>query len=126
MNLKRDLVKYVRDRAKSRYKKDVEWYICGSKESLDYHHYYSLTELLERWLIKNGFKIDSAEEIIEVRDVFIKEHSKELFEDAVTLCHEHHLRLHSIYGKKPKFITAKKQPRWVEKQREKTWLGTMA
>ena len=43
MNLKRDLVKYVRDRAKSRYKKDVECYICGNKESLDYHHYYSLT-----------------------------------------------------------------------------------
>ena len=77
-------------------------------------------------LIKNGFKIDSAEEIIQVRDVFIKEHSRELFEDAVTLCHKHHLRLHSIYGKRPKFITAKKQPRWVEKQREKTWLGTMA
>ena len=76
MNLKRDLVKYVRDRAKSRYKKDVECYICGSKESLDYHHYYSLTELLERWLIKNGFKIDSAEEIIQVRDVFIKEQSR--------------------------------------------------
>ena len=52
--------------------------------------------------------------------------AKELFEDAVTLCHTHHLRLHSIYGKKPKFITANKQPRWVEKQREKTWLGTMA
>ena len=126
MNLKRDLVKYIRDRAKSRYKKDVECYICGSKESLDYHHYYSLTELLELWLIKNGLKIDSAEEIIQVRDVFIKEHSRELFEDAVTLCHKHHLRLHSIYGKQPKFITAKKQPRWVEKQREKTWLGTMA
>ena len=56
---------------------------------------------------------------MKIRDKFIEEHSKELFEDTITLCHTHHLRLHAIYGKKPKFITAKKQPRWAEKQREK-------
>ncbi len=119
MNLKRDLVKYVRDKAKSKYKKSTECYICGSKESLDFHHYYSLTELLERWIIKHNLKINSVEAIMKIRDKFIEEHSKELFEDTITLCHTHHLRLHSIYGKKPKFITAKKQPRWAEKQREK-------
>jgi len=56
---------------------------------------------------------------MQIRDTFIEEYSKELFEDAVTLCHTHHLRLHSIYGKRPKMITARKQPRWVEKQRDK-------
>jgi|TARA_B100000073_G_C23561489_1_gene504314 queuine/archaeosine tRNA-ribosyltransferase len=119
MNLKRDLVKYIRDKAKSKYKKSTECYICGSKESLDFHHFYSLTELLERWIKKHNFKINTVEDIMQIRDKFIEEHSKELFDDVVTLCHTHHLKLHSIYGKKPNFLTAKKQPRWAEKQREK-------
>ena len=63
--------------------------------------------------------IQTAEEIMEVRDDFILEHTKELYDDAVTLCHDHHLRLHSIYGKRPKLFTAPKQSRWVERQREK-------
>ena len=44
---------------------------------------------------------------------------KELYEDTVTLCHSHHMKLHSIYGKRPKLIHAEKQKRWVEKQRDK-------
>ena len=40
MTLKRDLVKYVRDKAKSKYKKEAECYICGSTENLDFHHFY--------------------------------------------------------------------------------------
>ena len=50
MTLKRDLVKYVRDKAKSRYKKGTECFICGETEKLDFHHFYGLTELLETWL----------------------------------------------------------------------------
>ena len=56
MTLKRDLVKYVRDKAKSRYKKQTECYICGSTEQLDFHHFYGLTELLEVWLKKKKIK----------------------------------------------------------------------
>ena len=40
MNLKRDLVKYVRDRAKSKYDKGTECRICESTENLDFHHFY--------------------------------------------------------------------------------------
>jgi hypothetical protein len=119
MNLRRDLVKYVRDKAKSKYRKSTECYICGSKKNLDFHHFYSLTELLERWIRKHNLKIKSAEEIMRLRDAFIEEHKKELFDDTITLCHTHHLKLHSIYGKKPQIITAKKQPRWAQKQRDK-------
>ena len=50
---------------------------------------------------------------------FIAEHRTELYDEAVTLCHEHHMRLHSIYGKRPKLVTAKKQIRWVGIQRDK-------
>ena len=119
MDLKRDLVKYVRDRAKSKYDKGTECRICGSKENLDFHHFYGLTELLDMWLRGNNLNIQTAEEIMEVRDTFIEEHLRELYEEAVTLCHEHHLRLHSIYGKRPKLFTAQKQERWVERRREK-------
>ena len=119
MDLKRDLVKYVRDRAKSKYDKGTDCRICGSKENLDFHHFYGLTELLDKWLRGNNLNIQTAEEIMEVRDTFIEEHLRELYEEAVTLCHEHHLRLHSIYGKRPKLLTAQKQKRWVERRREK-------
>jgi|TARA_B100000085_G_C18543649_1_gene512986 hypothetical protein len=119
MTLKRDLVKYVRDKAKSQYKKDTECYICGSQENLDFHHFNGLTELLDIWLRKNKLIITEEADILNLREKFIEEHSKELYDEAVTLCHEHHLQLHSIYGKRPKVVTARKQARWVGIQREK-------
>ena len=119
MDLKRDLVKYVRDKAKAKYQKGTECFICGSDENLDFHHFYGLTELLDIWLRKNKLAISTAEEIMDVRDTFIAEHMVELYDEAVTLCHTHHLKLHSIYGKRPKLVTALKQKRWVGKQRDK-------
>lgn len=117
MNFKRDLVKYVRDKAKSRYQKSNNCYICGETENLDFHHFFGLTELLEKWLRKNKIVVETEEDILDVRETFIQIHEKELYDEAVTLCHLHHLRLHSIYGKRPALITAMKQKRWVEKQR---------
>ncbi len=119
MTLKRDLVKYVRDKAKSKYKKEAECYICGSTENLDFHHFYGLTELLESWMKDKDITVETEEEILELREVFIKENEDKVYKQAVTLCHMHHLRLHNIYGKRPKLITAKKQQRWVEIQRNK-------
>ena len=107
MDLKRDLVKYVRDKAKAKYQKGTECFICGSNENLDFHHFYGLTELLDIWLRKNKLAISTAEDMVE------------LYDEAVTLCHTHHLKLHSIYGKRPKLVTGPKQKRWVEKQRDK-------
>lgn len=119
MDLKRDLVKYVRDKAKSKYKKETQCFICGSQEKLDFHHFYGLTELLETWLRKNKITIESEADILALRERFIEEKNKKVYDHAVTLCHEHHLRLHSIYGKRPKLITAKKQQHWVKVQRDK-------
>ena len=119
MDLKRDLVKYVRDKAKSKYKKDTECYICGEQQNLDFHHFYGLTELLETWLHKNEITITQEQEILELREQFIKENEEKVYTHAVTLCHTHHLRLHGIYGKRPKLVTATKQQRWVEIQRNK-------
>ena len=119
MTLKRDLVKYVRDKAKSAYKKESACYICGSTEDLDFHHYYGLTELLEKWIKDNKLEINDEESILRLRESFINEYREQIYTKTVTLCHKHHLRLHSIYGKRPKLITAEKQQRWVEIQRDK-------
>lgn len=119
MDPKRDLVKYVRDKAKSKYKKDSKCFICGSKEQLDFHHFFGLTELLDQWLAKSNITIRSEEDILAERDNFIEQHLTELYDEAVTICHSHHLKLHSIYGKRPALATAGKQKRWVSKQRDK-------
>tara|TARA_B100000965_G_C19554752_1_gene741672 strand:+ start:99 stop:464 length:366 start_codon:yes stop_codon:yes gene_type:complete len=114
--LKRDVVKYVRDKAKSRYKKGPECHICGTKTQLDFHHYYSLTALLNNWLLNNNL---NPQYIQALREDFIDEHEDELYVHAVTLCNMHHKQLHSIYGKEPSLATAEKQMRWVQIQREK-------
>ena len=117
--LKRIPIKYVRDRAKSRYKKDSKCFVCESKEKLDFHHMYTVDILFDNWLHKNKIKIESAEDVIAVRDDFIAEHEYELFEYARTLCKGCHKRLHTVYSQRPALSTAEKQSRWLDKQRDK-------
>ena len=114
--LKRDVVKYVRDKAKSKYEKGSACEICGAAEALDFHHFYSLAPLLRNWLRKNKL---NPEYIQALRDDFIEEHKAELYDYTATLCHAHHMQLHKVYGRDPGLGTAKKQMRWVEIQREK-------
>jgi hypothetical protein len=114
--LKRDAVKYVRDRAKTKYRKGKACEICGDTEKLDFHHYYSLSPLLHNWIKRNQL---DPENILEFRDEFIEEHTAELYHHTVTLCHLHHLQLHKVYGRNPALGTAKKQMRWVGIQRDK-------
>lgn len=117
--LKRDPVKYVRDKAKAAYEKGTECYICGSEEKLDFHHYYSLAPLLNKFAKERNYHL---EDIRDFREEFINEHWEELYDWTVTLCHTHHLKLHSIYGRNPELVTAKKQMKWVQIQREKNGL----
>jgi hypothetical protein len=118
--LKRDEIKYIRDLAKSSYKKDTECRICGTQENLQFHHYYSLTALWNKFKKKAKIKIHTVQDILDYREQFKASHHKEIYEDTVTLCKFHHMdRLHKIYGKSPSLATAEKQRRWVELQREK-------
>lgn len=114
--LKRDPVKYVRDKAKAGYKKDTKCYICGTETQLDFHHYYSLAPLLDKFVKERNYHL---EDIRDFREEFINEYWEEMYDLTVTLCHTHHLKLHSIYGRNPPLHQAKKQMRWAELQREK-------
>ena len=120
--LKRDRVKYIRDRAKAKYEKGKACEICDSKIKLDFHHYFTLVPLLNKWLSeKVKLRPDHyTDEYITIwRDEFIEDMWTELYEATVTICHKHHLLLHSLYGRNPSLGTAKKQINWVEIQREK-------
>lgn len=115
----RDKVKFVRDRAKARYNKGSECEICRATENLEFHHYFSMTPLLNAWLKKHGYDPKTNEDMVEIRDSFISDHYNEVYDETVTLCKTHHLKLHSIYGKNPALVTAPKQKNWVAIQREK-------
>lgn len=117
--LKRIPIKYVRDRAKSRYVKDSHCYVCGIDGSLDFHHLYTVDILFDTWLLDNKIIINTVEDIIAVRDDFIESHTYEMFDYAKTLCKKCHQRLHTVYGQRPSLLTAQKQERWLDKQRSK-------
>ena len=120
--LKRDPIKYIRDKAKAKYEKGSEYEICGTKVKLDFHHYYTLSPLYHQWIeAKKKIRPDhyTNEYIVIWREEFIEDNWQELYFDTVTLCKPHHQKLHSIYGRNPPLHTAKKQMRWVEIQREK-------
>ena len=116
MDLKRDIVKYIRDKAKNKYEKGSECYICGSDVKLDFHHFYTLSPLVHKY-VKDKKLLP--ENILSFREDFIQDHWAELYEHTVTLCHDHHLALHKIYGRNPSLAMATKQKNWVEIQREK-------
>jgi hypothetical protein len=116
-------VKWVRDKAKAAYDKKDTCYICATGIDLELHHVYSITILLENWALENGYDISTDDGILAVRDEFIETHHKELYDDVYTLCNKHHVKLHSIYGKKPPQHTATKQTRWIELQKNRILNG---
>jgi len=117
--LLRDPIKYVRDRAKSRYDKGSQCEICEATTSLDFHHYYTMTPLFNKWCKTKGYTVKTVDDILKIRDEFIHEEEDKVYHQTVTLCHEHHLKLHSVYGKDPALSTADKQKNWVRIQKEK-------
>ncbi len=119
-DLKRDEIKYIRDLSKSKYNIAKECYICGSPDNLQFHHFYSLTGLWNKFKSKTKLKIQDKEDMQIWRDAFKSAHYTEIYEETVTLCKFHHMdRLHKIYGKSPLLSTAEKQKRWCDRMREK-------
>lgn len=116
---RRIAVKWVRDRAKKAYEKDTHCCICKTDQDLELHHFASITILLNDWAHRNKHDISTDDGILAVRDEFIAQHHKEIYEDVVTLCNKHHVALHSIYGKAPPVHSAAKQARWIDIQKAK-------
>lgn len=124
--LKRDRVRYIRDFVKKDYIRDVRCYICGSKNNLELHHLYSLTQLFDEWVEeKHLLNINSVERIKDLQAQF-REDKKEFLDNKylLTLCSSHHRKLHSIYGQRYSNKVVPKILRWVNLQREKyEWDG---
>lgn len=116
---KRIPIKWIRDKAKAAYDKKEFCYICGTHEDLELHHTHSLTLLLNDWAERKSYDISTDEGILAVRDEFISDYHKEIYEDVFTLCNKHHVALHGVYGKAPTILSASKQLRWLEIQKAK-------
>lgn len=116
---KRVATKHVRDGIKANYRKDCKCAICSTDVELELHHYTTVSLLLKQYAQEKGIPISTDEEVLAMRDAFYKVHWYELVDFTVTLCAEHHKLLHKVYGTSPLLITAKKQERWVELQRNK-------
>lgn len=116
---KRIAVKHVRDKAKSAYEKKSHCHICGTTEDLELHHTHSITLLLNAWAARKRYDISTDAGILAVRDEFIEEYHKEIYEDVYTLCNKHHVALHAIYGKAPSLASASKQGDWILRQKAK-------
>lgn len=116
-------VKWVRDRAKAAYDKKEFCYVCNTSDDLELHHTHSITLLLNNWSNKMSYDISTDEGILAVRDEFIEDHRKEIYDDVFTLCNKHHVALHGVYGKAPTLASAEKQVRWIEIQKTKIQSG---
>lgn len=117
--LLREEIKYIRDRAKAKYNKGTICEVCGTSEQLDFHHYYTMTPLWNKWKKERSLVIRTVDDILAVRDEFISDQHDKVYNETVTLCRTHHALLHSVYGKDPSLATAEKQKNWVRIQREK-------
>lgn len=117
-DLKRYPVKYLRDYCKSKYIKGTECEICGTTENLHFHHFYTISVLVNKWFETHPM-VTTRDEVFAWREEFESQHPVELYDEAVTLCKTHHEQLHKVYGKNPELTTAKKQARWVQRMKEK-------
>jgi hypothetical protein len=120
-NLKRIPIKYIRDYIKKDYKIRDECYICKSKEKLELHHIYSISQLFENWCMTNNIKeVNSVDIIKDLRVKFYEDEFNRLSNDNLyTLCKVHHERLHNIYGQRYSNNIAVKIINWLKLQREK-------
>ena len=119
--LKRFPIKYIRDFIKKDYKLRDECFICGSKQKLELHHLLSISELFNKWCVKNKINtIDDVDYIKKLRIQFANDCEEELnHEHLFTLCNLHHKQLHSIYGQTYSNHLAPKIKNWLEIQKAK-------
>lgn len=116
---KRVATKHIRDGIKSQYPEKVKCAVCGTTESLEGHHFSTLSLVFDNYCRKHKISTKTDEEVIAMRDQFYEDNWEAVVTDMVTLCNEHHKALHKVYGKQPALATTKKQKHWVQKMFEK-------
>jgi 5-methylcytosine-specific restriction endonuclease McrA len=116
-NRKRDAVKWIRDKAKSAYQKKGTCFVCGGVEDLELHHTHSMVLMMREWCGERGYPLNTDEDVLKIRDEFIKAHHREIYEEVYTLCNPHHVQLHQVFGKAPALTTGPRQKIWLEEQR---------
>lgn len=117
---KRPQVKWVRDGMKSNYKEREPCFICGSTQNIELHHIYSVSELWNTWLREKRIEITCDDDVISNRKQFEADNEQFLNNDNLySLCKQHHLRLHQIYGKSYSNYMGERVRTWIYKQREK-------
>lgn len=113
-------VKWLRDGIKSKYKDREPCFICGAQENIELHHIYSISDLWNLWIRKNGIKISSDADVLDNRAQFELDNEEYLSnENLYSLCKSHHQRLHQIYGKSYSMYMGNKVREWIHKQRDK-------
>lgn len=119
--LKREVIKMVRDFIKKDYKPKDCCYICGSLDTIELHHLYGVSELFNTWIDKNKIKLNNTvEQMKELRVIFAEDNAEALGNDNLyNLCKKHHTNLHSIYGQRYANSLAPKVRNWIEIQRSK-------
>ena len=119
--LKRFPIKYIRDYIKKDYKLKDKCYICDSKEKLELHHLFSVSQLFEQWCSENKVtEIDTVEKITSLREIFAVDCKESLdHHNLYTLCKTHHQRLHNIYGQNYSNHLVPKIKNWLEIQKDK-------
>ena len=119
--LKRFPIKYIRDYIKKDYKLKDKCYICGSKEKLELHKLFSVSQLFEQWCSENKVtEIDTVEKITSLREIFAVDCKESLdHHNLYTLCKTHHQRLLNIYGQNYSNHLVPKIKNWLEIQKDK-------
>jgi 5-methylcytosine-specific restriction endonuclease McrA len=119
--LKRFPIKYIRDYIKKDYKLKDECFICGTTNTLELHHLYSVSELFSKWCISKKIKSIESVDLINKLRIEFSEDEKDLLsnKNLFTLCKNHHIRLHTIYGQTYANHLVPKIKNWLLVQREK-------
>ena len=119
--LKRFPIKYIRDYIKKDYKLKDECFICGTTNTLELHHLYSVSELFSKWCISKKIKSIESVDLINKLRIEFSEDEKDLLsnKNLFTLCKNHHIRLHTIYGQTYANHLVHKIKNWLLVQREK-------
>lgn len=113
-------VKWVRDGIKKNYKDREPCFICGSEESIELHHIYSVSELWHSWLREKRISISCDDDVLANRALFEQDNLDKLSNDNLySLCKTHHMRLHQIYGKSYSNYMGDRVRDWIHKQRDK-------